>query len=496
MDQIFQSASYSSYIEQSEFIENQLLSQLGNNVSTANAGIESHALGDVENKTIISDERHLESLSNILPDDEAVKTSVLPKSKQEDNEKSLPNCNTERIDEINVSTTPDVVCINNSLQQVGACPLAAINSSDSPSEPLDLPLSISDEIRVTHILEVKSPERINTELCQSEKQPSSLEENKLPIENTNDYRSDNESDVVHNENNSESILPCDEPHQVLDDNINQSESEPITNLKESNESAEPNDSDDDLDFAAALPNSDLDNHSDHSEDSYDAASHDDQTENITIDKPKRKRRRIRMLNDSESDDSRSNADFDERAHILESPDEDFLEKDAINEVVINERPGPKSSKASTRIQKELEVRALLRNAIVIPVPGGSDKKRSNRILDSDEEIEIDDSVGMNAEGIGMDCDAVISDDAVIENDNMDQSTNEGSVIVAQLEPMCILECAEEENQQIEDANYITKNLLHTVLDVSAVRDSGNSTDSAYHQAAIASKRVTNLPNKV
>lgn len=493
MDQIFQSASYSSYIEQSEFIENQLLSQLGNNATTA-PGFESHAsdapLGDADIFTTDSDERHLKSLSNNLPENETVNSSVLSKSKQEDDENGLPK---SIADEINVSTRPEEVCINNSPQQVDGNDFP-LNSSVSPSEQHNLPPSISDEIRATHLLEVKSPDQINTELCQSEKQPNTSEE--ILQSNTNENRSDKEPDV--DAEKSERILLHGGPHQELNKNV---ENEMITNLKESNEIAEPNDSADDIDFSAAIPNSDLDNHSDQSEDSYDAASHDDQSENNTIiDKPKRKRRRIRMLNDSESDDSRSNADYDERARILEPSvtdnDEDFLQEEAINEIVINERPGPKSSKASTRIQKELEVRALLRNAIVIPVPGGSDKKRTNRILDSDEEIEIDDSVGMNAEGIGIDCDAVISDDAIIENDNMDQSTNEGSVIVAQLEPMCILECADEENQQIEDANFITKNLLHTVLDVSTVRDSGNSTDSAYHQASSASKRASNLANNV
>lgn len=506
MDQIFQSASYNSYIEQSEFIENQLLSQLGNSVPTAPIAVESHASdttpGDADNITINSDERHLKSLSNNLPDDETFNTSALAKTRQEDNEICLPKWNTDRNDEINVSTRPEEISFNNSPQQVDGNPLIAINSSVPPSEQPNLAASISDEIRVTH-LEVKSPEKINTELQPSEKQPTSSEENQQSIENTTDNRSDNEPKADRDQESCESILPCDESHQELSENVHLSENdenEPITNLKESNENADANDSTDDIDFSAAIPNSDLDNHSDHSDDSYDAASHDDQSENSIIDKPKRKRRRIRMLNDSESDDSRSNADFDERARIMESPvaqdDEDFLQKEAINEIVIKERPGPKSSKASTRIQKELEVRALLRNAIVIPVPGGSDKKRTNRILDSDEEIEIDDSVGMNAEGIGMDCDAVISDDAIIENDNMDQSTNEGSVIVAQLEPMCILECVDEENQQIEDANFITKNLLHTVLDVSTVRDSGNSTDSAYHQASIASKRASNLANNM
>lgn len=146
---------------------------------------------------------------------------------------------------------------------------------------------------------------------------------------------------------------------------------------------------------------------------------------------RKKRRRIVQLNDdSDSDDDVHNEDrnqllnvSDEQydsANCSEQDDDDTsvshppihdenledkertpsptLEK--LKELVHNEKPGPKSKKASTQMIKEFQARALLRAAIVIPLTSGDNKRRKKRIIDdSDDEPECD--VSMDVEGIGV-----------------------------------------------------------------------------------------------
>lgn len=108
-------------------------------------------------------------------------------------------------------------------------------------------------------------------------------------------------------------------------------------------------------------------------------------------KPRKERRRIVSIND----DSDPEVDV-ERERLLQSPliEENKLsvneneEEDVDLEMLIqNEKPGPKSKKMSTQKLKELQTRALLRNAVVIPSSCGKKKKSRIRIIDSDDEGE-------------------------------------------------------------------------------------------------------------
>ncbi len=106
-------------------------------------------------------------------------------------------------------------------------------------------------------------------------------------------------------------------------------------------------------------------------------------------KPRKERRRIVSVNDDDSDPEMEV----ERELLLQSPtvDKNELadsrseeEEDDIEQLIQNEKPGPKSKKISTQKLKELQARELLRNAVVIP---SSSKKKKNRIIDSDDDEE-------------------------------------------------------------------------------------------------------------
>lgn len=111
-----------------------------------------------------------------------------------------------------------------------------------------------------------------------------------------------------------------------------------------------------------------------------------------VKKPRRERRRIVSVNDDDSDPEMEV----EREKLLKSTsplldnnvmdDKQDVEEEVDIELLIqNEKPGPKSKKMSTQILKELQARALLRNAVVIPSSGG--KKKKSRIIDSDDDEE-------------------------------------------------------------------------------------------------------------
>lgn len=143
-------------------------------------------------------------------------------------------------------------------------------------------------------------------------------------------------------------------------------------------------------------------------------------------RPRKKRRRIVLLNDDSDSSSAGEHNRDELMDPSESSSEDeaatvdaatdtataesrdraakertpspTLER--LEEIVHNEKPGPKSKKASTQMIKEFQARALLKAAVVIPLTSGDNKRRKKRIIDdSDEEPSCD--ISMSVEDIGM-----------------------------------------------------------------------------------------------
>lgn len=103
--------------------------------------------------------------------------------------------------------------------------------------------------------------------------------------------------------------------------------------------------------------------------------------------------------------------------------DDLMVDERLEQLVKNEKPGPRSKKASTQLLMELQARALLQSAIVIPVAVPVDgKKRKMRILESDDDEDVNltaaatggavavadslDDIGIEAEQIDLDADTL------------------------------------------------------------------------------------------
>lgn len=139
------------------------------------------------------------------------------------------------------------------------------------------------------------------------------------------------------------------------------------------------------------------------------------TVNTIPPKVHKKRRRIVSLShecDDSSDDNETPTNIDSlprspsphasTANALPADTADgsaefaHITHETIEALAKHDRPGPKSKKASTLMLKELQVRALLQSAIVIPAAADL-KRRKIRILDSDDETNDVDDIGAIAE---------------------------------------------------------------------------------------------------
>lgn len=151
---------------------------------------------------------------------------------------------------------------------------------------------------------------------------------------------------------------------------------------------------------------------------------------------RKNRRRILIYNDGQSSENSENEDEREAILRSQSPIETPLQPnsnesvteislpiipDKLDDIVIaNERPGPKSMKQSTRILKEMQTRALLQSAVVIPAQA----KKKKRIIDSDDD-EIDNGVNVMQVETNVDDIGAIADD----NDNIDNDEDQPSDIL-------------------------------------------------------------------
>lgn len=149
----------------------------------------------------------------------------------------------------------------------------------------------------------------------------------------------------------------------------------------------------------------------------DATNEPDNDEYIldtVVRKRGKERRRIVAVNDD--DDSDREMERERERLLQQSPttigdselrDVSGVEEEDIEQLIRNEKPGPKSKKMSTQKLKELQTRELLRNAVVIPSSG---KKRKSRIIDSDDEFDSLLPYCVNVDDIGL-------PDMTEENDN-------------------------------------------------------------------------------
>lgn len=181
-------------------------------------------------------------------------------------------------------------------------------------------------------------------------------------------------------------------------------------------------------------------------------------------KPRKERRRIVSINDDSDSEIQ-----EERERLLQSP---MVEVDKLSEIedadkdidleqlILNEKPGPKSKKMSTQKLKELQARALLRNAVVIPSSGN--KKKKSRIIDSDDEegdnvllpyvVDVDD-IGLpdmiedNDETDVLEANSILLNDIEkpdidpIENAKQDESIEQNSI--------CAISSFENHSQETE-----------------------------------------------
>lgn len=117
-----------------------------------------------------------------------------------------------------------------------------------------------------------------------------------------------------------------------------------------------------------------------------------------IQQSKKKRRRIVLMDDGENSDE--SGDRMSRDDILKSPSPNLnIIPDILDIGLLDDgAPKPKSKKASTKLLKEMEARALLQSAVIIPVLDNDMKRKKIRILESDDECAVE----TNLKGIGID----------------------------------------------------------------------------------------------
>lgn len=192
----------------------------------------------------------------------------------------------------------------------------------------------------------------------------------------------------------------------------------------------------------------------------------------------KKRRRIVSLNnegDNSTDDDKDNIPnlhclprspsptFPAVASNSEIPD---ITPETIALISKNDRPGPISKKASTQLIKELQTRALLQSAVVIPA-ALDPKRRKVRILQSDDDESI------NVDDIGAPFD-----------EQLDIKEEEDGDMCTALELKVEKFNYEEEGEN--DATKPAKDPLIENVERSSImnghRDSGNSSDGGgFHQ---------------
>lgn len=230
---------------------------------------------------------------------------------------------------------------------------------------------------------------------------------------------------------------------------------------------------------------------------------------------RKRRRRILMYNDGQSSES---SDFDEDREKIRSPspsnslpsivdsnlksgsDSEYDSNDSMCNIIIeNERPGPRSSKQSTKILNEIDARTLLKNAVIIPIQSDA-TKRKKRIIDSDDEDNDDDirsQVSLDDIGITESHDQVfVSDDDVSQSAGVKHERNDNHLNASKIRvkpELNLVTDVESLDLQIERADGDTKNYTQIVEAIKLEpicelheekqlnRDSGNSTDSVQKQ---------------
>lgn len=230
---------------------------------------------------------------------------------------------------------------------------------------------------------------------------------------------------------------------------------------------------------------------------------EDLTEDAT-EKPiirRKKRRRIVSIS-NEGDDSTDDENDDHRSDLANLPRSRSatptaatppdITPEAIEAITKQDRPGPRSKKASTLLIKEMQARALLQSAIVIPA-AFDQKRRKVRILDSDDD---DDDMGNDVllvpdGGAGLD-NIEEDDDADLVNGEimcmaLEVNVNEGDY-----------EQANDDEDTKPDVDHLDENYSDRSSRSSNHRDSGNSSDGggvgAQHQAS-TSRAATKLIEK-
>lgn len=240
-------------------------------------------------------------------------------------------------------------------------------------------------------------------------------------------------------------------------------------------------------------------------------------------KLQKKRRRIVVLTNNCED---SSDDEDDQPELTRSPSPDVpvspnpttpsaqattenqvpaITPESFEAIAKNDRPGPKSKKASTQLLKELHARALLQSAIVIPA-AVDPKRRKIRILDdSDQESapnDVDD-IGLDSSCAEMAGNApedllTVSNANLIGGDLTESGSNIGKIeavlngegdIVGDGEMCMALELnvgdREEDDAEIDEKRYYEDNadsdrsyVGSNEDESSNHRDSGNSSDGA------------------
>lgn len=233
---------------------------------------------------------------------------------------------------------------------------------------------------------------------------------------------------------------------------------------------------------------------------------------------RKRRRRILIYNDGESSDGSG-----EGGDILQSPsvspsvassltensnsenwhhsDEDSND----NIIMENERPGPRSRKESTKVLKEMEVRTLLKNAVIIPIH--CESKRKKRVIDSADEIS-DNEADISSKALDVSLDDIGAGEY---HDLCDNSEDETSVNYALVDDAPRIR-VKNELRQLSDPNVKTEtnenevNKNYTKL-IDAIKlepicelreekqtnqDSGNSTDSMQKQSQLFNQANQNI----
>lgn len=299
-------------------------------------------------------------------------------------------------------TTKEVV--NDTLVSIGVSENIACH--DEPLTPEKMPTTDGEELPTPSIEQSNLPEPQDPDITDAECNSSNAEEDSSHSQNE---QSEEEQELSEPDNcNLVHPVSLTLSHAAL---LANPEVGPSVGTKDiaSDEQHSTEEEDEEQNLSAVDDGNSDEDHtrtSNISEDEYNSADEPQQQ----VIKPRKKRRRI--VND---DDESADEEIDRNCLLRDSSPMSFTATESIHanpsvedeeimaaeqeleNLVKNERPGPKSKKASTHMIKELQARALLRSAIVIPAAVDI-KKRKNRILDSDEEADKSD---LNVDDIGL-----------------------------------------------------------------------------------------------